>query len=137
MILNSSDFDFLLSKGDSSGNSVKCRDSLLERFDPLSGPRASILPPPPPQIANAAKHFSIIEESDSLNDSSVVVNEAPIAQPDIADDQPVEAIVAPEIAKLDSNTSSLGHFDDDSLATSTSSSSETYATAPIELTNTV
>lgn len=42
MILNPSDFDFLLSKGDPT-NRHQPRDSLLERFDPLSA-RKSIAP---------------------------------------------------------------------------------------------
>lgn len=61
MILNPSDFDFLLSKGDSTNNNYS-RDSILERFDPLTGSRPSVLPNSLP----VAK-FSPIQERDSID----------------------------------------------------------------------
>lgn len=149
VILNPADFDFLLSKGDPTSHAAKCRDSLLERFDPLLGPRHSILPPPPQSlIANANKQFSIIEEADSLNDSAAAAIESPVLQHTFkVPKEPKElkaAVVDKGIAglkekvtKLDSDPSPLGHLDEDSQPTSTSSSSETYATAPTELTNSV
>lgn len=42
VILNPNDFDFLLSRGNSSGQ-INPRDSILERFDPISG-RKSVAP---------------------------------------------------------------------------------------------
>lgn len=42
VILNPNDFDFLLSRGNSSGH-INPRDSILERFDPILG-RVSVVP---------------------------------------------------------------------------------------------
>lgn len=61
MILNPSDFDFLLSKGDSTNNNYN-RDSILERFDPLTGSRPSVIPNSLP-----VTKFSPIQERDSTD----------------------------------------------------------------------
>lgn len=101
VILNPNDFDFLLSKGNSTGH-INPRDSILERFDPILG-RKSVVPsvlinrlepsvattPPTAATAtnSAAKEtetapapivtphsISTIQEVDSLLESSSLAN---------------------------------------------------------------
>lgn len=108
MILNPSDFDFLLSKGDPS-NRHQPRDSILERFDPLSS-RKSIAPQPQKKIA-------AIEESHSFSESSFdVTHEAQSSDTNIA-----ECLV-----KLDSSDKA-----DTELHSEPSSVSESYVTASL------
>lgn len=117
IILNPSDFDYLLSRGDSSG-SLNSRNSILERFDPLS--RQSILPVPVSSTANAVqKRFAIIEENETLNGDQTLIS---------AGDS-IHVPKSTDNIKLDSQSSSLENCSD---SHTTSSSSETYATAPIE-----
>lgn len=126
MILNPSDFDYLLSRGDSSG-STNSRDSILERFDPLS--RQSILPSTILSAGNAVqKRFAAIEEQNSSNDTDTSVVDQPLISTRVS---PINAAVAKnkKNIKLDSQSSSLDNCSD---SQTTSSSSETYATAPIE-----
>lgn len=75
VILNPNDFDFLLSRGCNSGQ-PNPRDSILERFDPISG-RKSIVPAPlinrsEPTTIPAAASISTILEVDSICESSPV-----------------------------------------------------------------
>lgn len=106
MILNPSDFDFLLSKGDPS-NRHQPRDSILERFDPLSS-RKSIAPP---------KKIVAIEESHSFSESSFdVPHEA----------QSSDSNIAECLVKLDSSNKS-----DTELHSESSSVSESYVTASL------
>lgn len=147
MILNPSDFDFLLSKGEPSSALNNCRDSILERFDPLSG-RVSVLPTLPVSTVAAistagnykpiaATQFSIIEEQESANETLTgTLNDTLICKRQSIDIHQLNGTKTLN-AKLDSKSSSLDHLDDDSQYTTieTSSStetSETYATAPIE-----
>ena len=106
VILNPSDFEFLLSKGDSSINN-QCRNSILERFDPLLGPRTSFIQP----STQHTKFLTIAEADYSVDTTHINDSNATLLLGD---------------TKLDSIHSNCG---DDSR---TSSSSETYVTASIE-----
>lgn len=80
VILNPNDFDFLLSRGNSTGH-INPRDSILERFDPILG-RKSVAPsalinrlePSPetttPPTATNVPNISTIREVDSYFESS-------------------------------------------------------------------
>lgn len=139
VILNPNDFDFLLSRGCNSGQ-INPRDSILERFDPISG-RKSIIPASltnrsePASIA-VSPTVSTILEVDSVSESSPVrgsdllisISKTPTIQlsasiNDRGDNKP--------IVKLDSSDKtehSISGEGDNSLASSTT---ETYETASI------
>lgn len=139
VILNSNDFDFLLSRGAPSGQ-TNPRDSILERFDPILG-RKSIIPAP---LVNKVESISIVAapsvstilevdnsttESVNSNESLVSAEKSPVAQPNVAinesvgDNKQIAKLESTE--KLESNISGDG---DNSLASSTT---ETYETASI------
>ncbi|XP_055314286.1 uncharacterized protein LOC129575221 [Sitodiplosis mosellana] len=135
LILNSNDFDFLLSRGAPSGE-INPRDSILERFDPILG-RKSIVPAPlinKAEPISAAPSISTILEVDYSITESVKSNESlsseksPIANANAAvdDSGDNESIAKLEsIEKLDTN---IGGDGDNSQASSTT---ETYETASI------
>ena len=115
MILNPSDFDFLLSKG--STVPIDSRDSILERFDPLLG-KPSIAPV-------AIKRFEpilekSIQDSDSRESFGDLINTETESEVSTADD-------SSKNIKLDTD-SSLHFGADDSTK---SSASETFETASI------
>lgn len=62
MILKSSDFDFLLSKGSKSNFHSDCRDSLLLRFDPLVG-----APVPIGSVIQPTSRLSVTEEEELVS----------------------------------------------------------------------
>lgn len=122
MILNPDDFDFLLSKGSASNKNIN-RDSILERFDPLS--RKSIYQPSSkqPPIVEVQTNSSSIEEETTV---------APLAQ--------VNESLAPIVRQTNITSSNFIELDSpktavkstDELNSNSSSLSETYVTAPIE-----
>lgn len=128
MILNPSDFDFLLTKGDSTKNNYN-RDSILEKFDPLTGSRTSLLPNQLP----APKFQPILERSstESFDSSTETVeqkSEAPITnttagttEPDLVNNSKVN-VTLDSPKKLDISCG------DESRS---SSASESYVTASI------
>lgn len=126
VILNPSDFEFLLSKGETPKRNVS-RDSILERFDPLSA-RKSIIH----SIPTATRLPHTREENSPQTQHSAVINAN--HRPD--ERASFEAVVstAPTdatIVKLDSPEPSI----ENSRATSespTSSSSDTYVTASLD-----
>lgn len=82
VILNPSDFDFLLSKGESTPRN-QSRDSILERFDPLVG-RPSVIQGSAIQGTSLFAKFSPIRERDSLESHASDNNVAsPVIDSDI------------------------------------------------------
>lgn len=134
VILNPTDFDFLLSKG-TSGQQVNPRDSILERFDPISG-RKSIHAPsnpvktdsvPTPLIASIPEaDNSAIDSTNGDVDTSLVNIEV---KTNLIDSQFINTTFDDPIVKLDSSdTIDLNQLvdGDNSQASSTT---ETYETA--------
>lgn len=149
--MNSNDFDFLLTKGNSPGNYL-CRDSILEKFDPITG-RKSIITAPLPSSSKSASStndslqsipntslFTTIEEADcsitEATNASGFADLISVPQPSkplnttvvVATPKHVEPIArldTTQILTLDSHNSSGG---DNSQASSTT---ETYETASI------
>ncbi|XP_031639395.1 uncharacterized protein LOC116351438 isoform X2 [Contarinia nasturtii] len=130
LILNSNDFDFLLSRGCNSGPNNP-RDSILERFDPILG-RKSIAPSfaickTEPVSLIVAPSVSTICEVDSVNETLV----SEIQSPDVKPNETLnETSNNEQVAKLESieklDTSNTGGDEDNSEASSTT---ETYETA--------
>lgn len=117
VILNSNDFDFLLSKG-SNSSELNPRDSILERFDPILG-RKSIVPTPffnkaePVSIA-APSSISTIHEVDSFVEKSAKIDaRAPIDQPSIKAVN--EFGDSDQIEKLDASEKSDQHYNESEL----------------------
>lgn len=140
VILNSNDFDFLLSRGCNSGEKNP-RDSILERFDPISGRKSIVLAPlinkiEPVSIA-AAPSISTILEVDSItepttigaNESLVSLKQSPVKA---ANEATINELGDnKQIEKLDTNDQfdqSISGEGDHSQASSTT---ETYETASI------
>lgn len=109
VILNQSDFDFLLTKGDPS-NRHQPRDSILERFDPLSD-RKSIAP------QHLLRKIDSIAEVDSFSKS--------ICSGDSAEGELIENSKSECLIKLDSSEKVEIEINSDS------SVSESYVTASI------
>lgn len=127
VILNPSDFDFLLSKGDSIANNY-ARDSILERFDPLSS-RKSVI-----QVQPVATKFSIIKESDcNITTESTQFNESEVTSSHhnstLNQGNTIDANKTVSIGKLDSRETFTNSCGGESQ---TSSSSETYVTASLD-----
>lgn len=138
VILNSNDFDFLLSRGNSSGQ-INPRDSILERFDPISG-RKSIVPTPliinKTEPAPVTANISTILEVESINeisridpDKSIeVVQQTPIINLNVTVNESGDN---ENLAKLESgeNFEQINVGDGDN--SQASSTTETYETASI------
>lgn len=137
VILNPNDFDFLLSRGCNNGQ-VNPRDSILERFDPISG-RKSVIPSSVvinrPDVATVSQPCSTIFEIDSVNETSEVcasetlisLKQSPIIKSSassINERGDNESIV--KLESSDKTENSIGVDGDHSLASSTT---ETYDTA--------
>lgn len=132
VILNSNDFDFLLSRGSNSDPSP--RDSILERFDPILG-RKSIVPAPlinntePKNISTILEVDSIAELSaapptESLISTESVVVEANVVVNNFGDNE--------ESAKQESNErfeQSIGGDGDISQASNTTETHESVVEA--------
>lgn len=128
MILNSSDFEFLLSKGETPKRNV-CRDSILERFDPLSSRKSVIHSiPSGPRLPQTREDFS--PQSQPQHPPAAVVNQQPQLISAIEVDVPPTPTNA-TIVKLDSPELS---FEKTFAASgsSASSSSDSYVTASLE-----
>lgn len=147
VILNPNDFDFLLSKGTGS-QQINPRDSILERFDPISGRKSIVLPSssvkgdllPTPTIstipeAECSTTDSTINESDAsliITDVKSSLFDIPFNSNSSSNNKKVEIKRSPfdeQIVKLDSSdtfdTSQLGDGDHSQA----SSTTETYETA--------
>lgn len=120
VILNSTDFDFLLSKGASTPGQKNPRDSILERFDPILG-RTSVLYPQPSKVESSVPLVSTILES-SITESTSSDGQEQLLSIDESFNQSKNNSVE---LKLDQNNSGDG---DHSQASSTT---ETYETASI------
>lgn len=136
VILNSNDFDFLLSRGSNTGQNNP-RDSILERFDPISG-RKSIVTPiiKPDQIpVSLSPSISTILEVDSINEtliepaeSVVSVKQVPVSESNVT---VTERGDNEEFVKLESSEHLKRSFVGDGDCSQASSSSETYETASV------
>lgn len=137
--MNPTDFDFLLTKGTQNTSKNQPRDSILERFDPISG-RKSIIPPTVCQkadpIVSVQPNVSTILEvsvETSGRDSLLSIQSSHVDGVDLNKTNVVEAIVQNQdkivdletSIKLDQSNSGDG---DHSQASSTT---ETYETASI------
>lgn len=120
VILNSTDFDFLLSKGAPSSGQNYPRDSILERFDPITG-RKSITNLPSLKLdATTTKLVPTILETSIAESTSSDGNEPllPIQDSD-------KIIDLNTSTTLDQNNSGDGDY------SKASSTTETYETASI------
>lgn len=132
--MNPTDFDFLLSKG-TSGQQINPRDSILERFDPISGRISTALPTNPvkadllpatliPTIQEADN--SAIDSTNGDVDASLVNLEV---KTNLIDTQFISTTFDEPIVKLDSSdTIDLNQLADGDNSQA-SSTTETYETA--------
>lgn len=120
VILNSTDFDFLLSKGTPNSGQNNPRDSILERFDPILGRRSIINPPSVKTDATTTKFEPTILETSIAESTSSDGNEPLLPIQDT--DKIVELNTS---TKLDQNNSGDGDY------SQASSTTETYETASI------
>lgn len=122
VILNSTDFDFLLSKGAPNSGQNNPRDSILERFDPISGRKSFInLPSSLKSDATTTKLVPTILETSIAESTSSDGNEPLLP---IQDGEKI--IDFNTSIKLDQNNSGDGDY------SQASSITETYEIASIE-----
>lgn len=120
VILNSTDFDFLLSKGASNSGQNIPRDSILERFDPISRRKSIINVPSLKSDATATKLVPTILET-SIAESTSSDGHEPLLPTQNSDN----IIDLNTSTKLDQNNSGDGDY------SQASSTTETYETASI------
>lgn len=135
--MNPNDFDFLLSKGNAPGHLLP-RNSILERFDPISG-RKSVSPQvvktdiytvaANPSVSTIFEVDSIIESPSASDQPSIIsLSDTPVKKANAS----IETRrICDKTVKLDSSEQidlSNGGDGDHSL---TSSTTETYETASI------
>lgn len=138
VILNSNDFDFLLSRGAPSGQ-INPRDSILERFDPISGRKSIVLAPlinkvEPISIAAAPSVSTILEADNSIcesvksNESLVSTDKSPTAQTNVVINEIGDNEQIAKLESIEKFEANIGGDGDNSQASSTT---ETYETASI------
>lgn len=135
VILNPNDFDFLLSRGTPSGQ-VNPRDSILERFDPISGRKSIVYAPlgnKTEPIAAFSSISTILEVDNSISESvksndSLVLEKSPVAKANETVDESGDNKPIAKLESIEKVDTILGGDGDNSQASSTT---ETYETASI------